>query len=158
MRLVTFLLAAVLPGLFASAQTAVTPAAPSGDQQAEIEGFNQRFAAATRAMDNVATLALWADDGISLMPSSEPISGKPALAGFLDKVMASLPGAHMETFEMECHDLEISGNLASEWCAEHQVVTIPNKPTFDGRGRILLVLRRSPAGHWLLEREMWNPA
>jgi len=152
------LLAATLPAFAQTALAQTAPAPPPGDRQAEIEAFNQRFAAATRSMDNAATLALWADDGISLLPSTDPILGKPALAAFLDKVVSSLPGAHMEKFEMECHDLLLSGNLATEWCAEHQVVAIPNKPSFDGRGRMLLVLHRSPAGHWLLEREMWIPA
>jgi hypothetical protein len=38
------------------AQTA--PAPPPGNPTAEIDAFNQRLAAATRSMDNAATLAL----------------------------------------------------------------------------------------------------
>ena len=36
--------------------------------RAEIGAFNDSLAAATRRMDNAATLALWADDGVSLLP------------------------------------------------------------------------------------------
>ena len=147
------LLAFAFPAL---AQTAPVP--PPGNPASEIDSFNNHLAAATRAMDNSATLALWADDGISLLPSTDPIVGKPALTAFFNNVTSSIPGAHMEKFELQCHDLQLSGDLATEWCTEHQIVAIPNKPSFDCRGKMLLVLRRSPAGQWLLTREMWNPA
>ena len=139
--------------IFAHSQTVAS------SPRAEIEAFNRRFEDATRRMDNTATLALWAEDGISLLPSAKPIVGKPAIAAFMDQVMATLPGAKMEKFELACFAIEISGDLASEWCNEHQVVLMPGgKPPFDGRGRMLLVLRRQPDGRWLLEREMWNQA
>jgi ketosteroid isomerase-like protein len=127
--------------------------------RAGIEAFNRRFEDATRRMDNAAILALWAEDGVSLLPSTKPIVGRAALAAFLDRVTEQIRGAKMERFEMQCFGAEVSGDLASEWCDEHQVVQMPGgKPAFDGRGRMLLVLRRGPNGDWRLEREMWNQA
>jgi ketosteroid isomerase-like protein len=146
------LLLAILPA------TAKTPQALPVAPTAPIEDFNTRLAAATRSMDNAATLALWANDGVSLLPSTPPISGKLAIAAFLTSVTTDLKGASMEKFDLECHDIEVSGNLATEWCTEHQIVNIPGKPAFDGRGKMLLVLRRTPSGEWLLLREMWNQA
>ena len=129
------------------------------NDRAGIEAFNHRLDEATRTMNNAATLALWAVDGISLLPSTTPIVGKPAIAAFLKNVTQSLSGTHMESFEMECSGIDVSGDLATEWCTEHQVVAMPGgKPPFDGRGKMLLVLRRAPDGQWLLEREMWNQA
>ena len=63
---VLFLLLFVLAALQIVAQT--QPVNP----RTEIEAFNRNFEDATRRMDNAATLALWADDGISLMPSTRP--------------------------------------------------------------------------------------
>jgi uncharacterized protein (TIGR02246 family) len=144
--------------LFAASLSLFAQTATAGSQ-AEIQAFNQKLEDATRHMDNAATLALWADDGISLLPSTKPMEGKAAIASFLDKAMASIPGAKMEKFEMQCFAIVTSGDLASEWCTEHQVVTMPgDKPPFDGRGKMLLVLRKAKAGNWLLEREMWNQA
>ncbi len=121
--------------------------------------FNRKLADATRHMDNAATLALWADDGVSLLPDASPLLGKPAIAAFMDRVTASLKGAKMEKFEMQCSGIEVSGDLASEWCAEHQIVTLPgNQPPFDGHGQMLLVLRRDTQGDWRLIREMWVQA
>jgi ketosteroid isomerase-like protein len=108
-------------------------------------------------MDNEATLALWADDGISLLPATKAIIGKPAIAQFLETVTLQLKGATMESFRMECFDVIVSNELASEWCTEHQVVRMGGgKPPFEGRGKMLLVLRRSATGVWKTEREMWD--
>ena len=126
--------------------------------RAEIDAFNRAFAAATRHMDTQATLALWDDEGVSLLPSTKPIAGKPAIAKFMNDVMASLPGAHMTKFESECFDIQVSGDWASEWCTEHQLVELGGgKPSFDGYGKMLLVLHHGN-GKWRLREEMWNQA
>jgi ketosteroid isomerase-like protein len=110
-------------------------------------------------MDNAAMLALWADQGISLLPSTKPIVGKAEIAAFLDNATAQIKGATMEKFEMTCHDIDISADTATEWCTEHQVVLMPGgKPPFDGRGKMLLVLKRGADAKWHLFREMWNQA
>lgn len=124
-----------------------------------VEDFNRRFEVATQQMDNAAVMALWADDGISLLPSTKPIVGKAAIAAFMDSVMAQIKGARMEKFELECAAIDVSGDTASEWCSEHQVVQMADgKPPFNGRGKMLLVLRRGVDGKWRLLREMWNQA
>jgi ketosteroid isomerase-like protein len=125
--------------------------------RAGIETFNQALDSATMHMDNAALLALWDDDGICLLPSTPPIVGKKAIGRFLDNVMSQMPGGHMERFEMQCHDIEASGDWGSEWCGEHQIVHFPaGKPPFEGWGKMLLVLHRDPGGKWHLKEEMWN--
>jgi ketosteroid isomerase-like protein len=124
-----------------------------------IDAFNRSFANATRTMDNAATLALWDDEGVSLLPSTRPMVGKSAITKFMTDVMASLQGAHMTKFESECHDIQVSGDWASEWCTEHQIVALPGgKPPFNGYGKMLLVLHRGAGGAWRIREEMWNQA
>lgn len=132
---------------------------PAGAQspRADIESFNRAFADATRHMDNAATLALWADDGISLLPSAKPIVGKAAIAAFIESVTKALTGARMKHFDMTCHDIHVSGDWASEWCTEHQIVHLSDeKPDFDGRGKMTLILHRGGDGKWRIAQEMWN--
>jgi len=138
---------------------APAPARAADPAHGGVEGFNRAFAEATRRMDNAAVLALWEDDGTSLLPSTAPIRGKKAIAAFLDRVVAQLPGARMEKFESRCFDIEVSGAWASEWCTEHQIVRFPgDKPPFEGFGKMLLVLHRGADGKWRLKQEMWNQA
>jgi ketosteroid isomerase-like protein len=85
--------------------------------------------------------------------------GKPAIAAFFDSVTSQIKGATMQKFEMECSAIDISGDTASEWCTEHQIVQMADgKPPFDGRGKMLLVLKKGHDGNWRLLREMWNQA
>jgi uncharacterized protein (TIGR02246 family) len=124
---------------------------------AGIEEFNRALIQATTRMDNAAAMALWEDDGITLLPQTKPIIGKKAIAKFLEGVSSQLSGARMEIFEMKCFDIERNGDFATEWCEEHQHVMLPGgKPPFDGRGKMLLVLHRGADGQWRLRREMWN--
>lgn len=66
--------------LFCFMRVAANAATPA---QSGIETFNKSLDAATRSMDNAATLALWDDDGVSLLPSTPPIVGKKAIGKFL---------------------------------------------------------------------------
>lgn len=131
----------------------------SSDAHAGIEAFNRTLANATRRMDNDTVLSLWDEDGVSLLPSTKPLEGKATIGAFVRGVTASFPGAHMVQFDMRCHDIAVSGDWASEWCTEHQVVHFADgKPPFDGWGKMLYVLHRGRDGLWRIRTEMWNQA
>jgi len=128
------------------------------ERRKEIDGFNAKFQEAHLKMDTPAILGMWADDGVSLLPEAVPMIGKPAIAKFLVGVTEQLKGWRMENMELDFHGIEMSGDWASEWAFEHQVVRPPDqsKPVFDGRGKMLLVLHREADGNWRIKREMWN--
>ena len=130
----------------------------SAPTRGEIDAFNDAMRDATRRMDTAAIVGQWEDDGISLLPSTRPLVGKQAIAAFIEGVTSTLAGARMERFTMECHDIDVAGSWASEWCVEHQVVALTGDKHFDGWGKMLLVLHRGADGQWRLHREMWNEA
>ena len=147
----------LLVPVLVTAMSSIAAQTAPGAGRAEIEAFNRTFADATRRMDNSALVALWSEDGVSLLPSMKPIVGRAAIASFIDGITSQMPGAKMEKFEMQCFAIEVSGDMGSEWCSEHQVVLLPGgKPPFDGHGRLLLVLHKGTDGKWRILREMWN--
>jgi ketosteroid isomerase-like protein len=148
---VALLTCAAAASFAASGDSGAPAAAISG-----IEEFNQALIQATTHMDNAASLALWEDDGIALLPQNKPIVGKKALSKFLDDVTSRMPGARMQKFEMQCFDIETTSDWATEWCQEHQLVSFPKGSPFDGWGKMLLVLHRGADGKWRMRREMWN--
>jgi ketosteroid isomerase-like protein len=131
--------------------------ASAGDLRKEIDAFNARFLEAHRKMDDAAILGMWAEDGVSLLPETAPMVGKAAITKFLTGVTGQLKGWRMEKMELDFQGIEVGGDWASEWALEHQVVRPPDdRPVFDGRGKMLLVLHREADGNWKVKREMWN--
>jgi uncharacterized protein (TIGR02246 family) len=125
---------------------------------AEIEAFNQKFLAAHLRMDTAQILSFWEDDGVDLMPEMTPIVGKKAITKFVEDAVASIPDYKVTKQEIEWHDIRVSGDWASEWGLEHQVAEgPPGKPTFDGHGKMLLILHKHN-GEWKIQSEMWNSA
>ncbi|MEA2336263.1 MAG: hypothetical protein QOE82_270 [Thermoanaerobaculia bacterium] len=75
--------------------------------QSGVEAFNKAMESATRSMSNAGIMALWEDDGVSLLPSTAPVFGKRAIAKMLDDVVAMYPGGKMKKFETQCHDIRL---------------------------------------------------
>jgi ketosteroid isomerase-like protein len=161
-RIVACAAVALLAGSFALAarrrETRKGPVASADERRREIDTFNAKFLAAHLKMDTPAILGMWAEDGVSLLPDTAPMIGKPAIAKFLVGVTDQLKGWRMEKMELDFQGIEVSGDWASEWAFEHQVLRPPDasKPVFDGRGKMLLVLYREADGNWRVKREMWN--
>jgi uncharacterized protein (TIGR02246 family) len=127
------------------------------DVQKEIEAFNAKFGEVEQHMDNPGVMALWANDGVSLLPGMAPLTGKKTIAKWLDDIVAQMPGYRMVKVENEFHDIQVSGDWASEWGTTHQIVQSPDgKPPIESRGKILLVLHKERDGNWKIKQEMWN--
>jgi len=133
--------------------------AQANREKAEIEAFNQKFIAAHLKMDHPLILSFWEEDGVSLLPGTPPLVGKAAIAKFVQAAVASMPGYHVTKQEIDFRDLRVVGDWAFEWGLEHQVSEgPPGKPTFDGHGKILLILHKDRQGEWKIHQEMWNSA
>jgi len=133
------------------------PAAQPNKAQKEIETFNQKFREAILKMDNAATMALWAEDGTTLLPGMAPLSGKSNIAKWLDEITSRMQGYRVVSQENDFHDIQVAGDWASEWGTTIQVTQPPEgKPPIEAHGKILLVLHREKNGEWKIKQEMWN--
>jgi uncharacterized protein (TIGR02246 family) len=125
----------------------------------EIEAFNKRYVELHLKMDTAGVLALWAEDGVDLMPGDAAMIGKTKIVAWVEDIVAKMPGYKVTKQEMEFHDIRVCGDWASEWATEHQVVQPPDgKPAIDSYGKMALVLHRDPNSDWKVQQEMWNSA
>ena len=132
-----------------------TPAPPA-DPKAEILAFNEKFINAHLRMDNPAIIAMWAEDGVSLLPSMPPMVGRAAIGKFINDISAQMPGYKIVRERIDFHDIQVSGDWASEWGIETQGLQPPNQPTMEGYGKLLFVLHKDSTGEWKIQQEMWN--
>jgi len=125
----------------------------------EVDSFNKRYWEMHLKMDTAGILGTWAEDGVSLMPGEAPLIGKKAIVTWVENILSQMPGYKVAKEELNFHDIQISGDWASEWATEHQVVQPPDgKPVIDSRGKMALVLHREVNGEWKVKQEMWNQA
>jgi len=125
----------------------------------EVDAFNKRYLEMHLKMDTAGIFGSWAEDGVSLMPGEAPLIGKKAIVAWVENILSQMPGYKVVKEEIDFHDIQISGDWASEWGNEHQVVQPPDgKPVIDSRGKMALVLHREANGEWKVRQEMWNQA
>jgi uncharacterized protein (TIGR02246 family) len=143
----------------AGVMAVVAMGAAAGSAKDEIEAFNKRYVEMHLKMDSAGIFATWAEDGVSLMPGEAPLIGKKAIVAWVENILSQMPGYKVMKEEIDFHDIQISGDWASEWANEHQVVQPPDgKPAIDSRGKMALVLHREANGEWKVKQEMWNQA
>lgn len=80
----------------------------------EIELFNTHYRELHLKMDTPGIFALWADDGVDLMPGEAPLVGKKAIQAWVENILTKMPGYKVTKQEMEFHDIRVSGDWASE--------------------------------------------
>jgi uncharacterized protein (TIGR02246 family) len=142
------------------AKSAAQSAADEGARQAVI-ALNQKFADACRTMDNPGTAALWADDGVDLIPGMLPMVGKAAISDWLNGLTAQLAGAKMEYCTVDWREINIQDSWAFEWGITRQkIVFPPPQKTAASEGKVLLVLKRQKDSSWKIRMESWtsNPS
>jgi ketosteroid isomerase-like protein len=135
---------------------AQTPTPPA-DSKSEILAFNEKFINAHLRMDDSAIIAMWAEDGVSLLPSMAPMVGRSTIGKFITDISAQMPGYKIVRERIDFRDIQVSGDWASEWGLETQGLQPPNnQPTMEGYGKILFVLHKDAKGEWKIQQEMWN--
>ena len=145
--------------IVASSVAAVAFGGGAVSAKVEVDAFNKRYVELHLNMDTAGIFATWADDGVSLMPGEAPLIGKKAIVAWVENILSQMTGYKVVKEEIDFHDIQISGDWASEWATEHQVVQPPDgKPVIDSRGKMALVLHREAHGEWKVKQEMWNQA
>src|SRR4029077_18329355 len=102
-------------GVLASGLAAVALGSGVASPKDEIDAFNKRYVEMPLKMDTAGIFATWAEDGVSLMPGEAPLIGKKAIVAWVENILSKMPGHKVVNEEMEFHDIQVSGDWASEW-------------------------------------------
>ena len=122
-----------------------------------VDALNQKELEACRNMNQEASATLWADDGVDLIEGLQPMTGKKAIAKWLNGLTPQLRGAKMEYCTIDWRDIRIQGAWAWEWGITRQKIDFPPpQKSFENEGKMLLILKRQTDGEWKIELESWN--
>ena len=132
---------------------------PSGteDSRQAVDAVNQEIVRACQQRDFDVTAALWAEDGVDLLPELAPMVGKEKITAWLNSLRPNLVGTKMAYCTIDWQDIQIHGDVAYEWGINRQLIEYPpprkSTPT---EGKILFILRRQGNGAWKVVLESWN--
>ena len=108
-------------------------------------------------MDPMATMSLWAEDGVDLLPGMEPMVGKSVISQWHKGLLEQMKGVKVLQCDVDWKQIEIKDDVAYEWGINTQTVSLPDRPEpLKNEGKITLILRRQPSGQWKLVLESWN--
>jgi uncharacterized protein (TIGR02246 family) len=131
-------------------------AATLSDRKA-VEELNRLFIEGCRKFDADATAALWAEDGVDLLPGMEPMRGRATIAKWLNGLGDQMKGVKILQCDVDWRQIEIIGDLAYEWGVNTQTISLPDHPEpVKNTGKITLVLRKQPDASWKVVLESWN--
>lgn len=157
MRLRHGVMVGVAVSALATLAVMVSARAGPASREDEIVAFNKKYREMHLNMDTQGIFGTWAEDGVDLMPGEAPIVGKKAIVEWVEAILANLKGYKVTQQDMEFHDIHVSGDWASEWATEHQVVQPPDgKEPIETWGKMALILHRESSGEWKIKQEMWN--
>jgi uncharacterized protein (TIGR02246 family) len=138
--------------LFAETKTPAT-----ADARKAVDAVNQEIVRACQQRDLTATAALWADDGVDLLPGLAPMVGKAKISAWLESLRPQLEGSQMKYCTIDWQDIQIHDNVAYEWGINRQLIEFqPPKKSSPNEGKILFILKLQTDGQWKIALEAWN--
>lgn len=127
------------------------------NERKSVDAVNKEIVRACQERDWDATLALWADDGVDLLPGLAPMVGKAKISAWLDSLRPQMEGTKMRYCTVDWQDIQIHGDLAYEWGINRQLIDYPPpRKSAPNEGKILFILKRQGDGSWKIALESWN--
>ena len=124
-------------------------ASVSSDEQ-QIRDLVATWLRASAADDLDTVLGLMAEDVVFLLPGQPPMRGRETFAA----ASRAMKGKFRLEAASDIQEIQVAGNLA--YCWNHLVVTVtplPNGTPKRRAGHTLTILRKEPAGNWVVIRD-----
>lgn len=122
-----------------------------------VDALNRQIVQACQERDFNATAALWADNGVDLLPGLAPMVGKTKITAWLESLRPQTEGGRMRYCTIDWQDIQIHKDVAYEWGINRQLIEYPPpRKSAPNEGKILYILRRQADGTWKIALESWN--
>lgn len=153
----SFVLCSLTVLITANLLFAETKSLATADARKAVDAVNQEIVRACQQRDFAATAALWADDGVDLLPGLPPMVGRAKIAAWLESLRPQLEGSQMKYCTIDWQDVQIRDDVAYEWGINRQLIEYPPpRKSVPNEGKILFILRIQTDGRWKIALEAWN--
>lgn len=125
---------------------------------ANLVELERRDAQAAKINDVETLVSLWTDDGVLLMPGSDPIIGKPAIREILEKQKTQSMAIQTISYNEDWPERHIHGNEAWEWGSISVRIQLPDGRQVSQKAFMIRILYRQPDGKWKFARAIGTPA
>lgn len=116
--------------------------------RAEVREALDRYTAAARAVDPVASSAAFAPNGVLFEPGIKPIVSPDSIRAFI----ASFPGVIVDSATATADTIEVHGDTAYVWGTFFEKLRFQGQPPSAQRGHFVMEWSRQKNGRWLIER------
>ena len=124
---------------------------------AKIVSLEQRDAEAARVNDVDALVSLWTDDGVLMMPGSDPVIGKPAIRKVLETQKEQSTKIQTVVYTEDWTERRIDGDQGWEWGSISVTLQLPDGRRVSQKAFMVRILSRQSDGSWKFARAIGTP-
>ena len=119
---------------------------------AAINALTDRAEEALNGGDAAASVALYTDEAVSMIPNRPAAVGKEAISQAMHAALA----ANSYELSLSTEEVEVLGDWAF-WRGSYSVTLTPSEgEPIEDKGKVLNILRRQPDGSWKIARHIRN--
>jgi uncharacterized protein (TIGR02246 family) len=142
--------AALVVALAAACQPAAGPL--TAEDVAAINDLRDRWAAAARANDVAAALALYTEDAVEMPPTARQLEGRAGIQARLEQAFSAVAALTLQSVETAGRD-----GLAYDRGPYSLTVRVEGQPQpVTETGKFIAILTKQPDGTWRIHRLIWN--
>jgi uncharacterized protein (TIGR02246 family) len=136
--------------MYQSYSSSLAHSRPFLDVESQIRSLSQDFVTSFNTGNYDQVAAMFAADGVFMMPHHEPANGQKPI----ERLLRQLSDAGYEDLRLETLRVEYSGDMAMEIGRYSVAIRQANETTVGDRGKYVKVWRR--LGAWLIMADCWS--
>jgi ketosteroid isomerase-like protein len=147
----------IASAILALSFAALAQAPSADDDRKAIDELHRKDAAATKAYDVDAQVALWSDDFVSVPNGQAPVRGKDANRRALEASKPPAGEVEVVVYRQNWVEVQVAGDYAYEWGTLVSAFRPKGGDVVNQSFNVMRILHREN-GAWKIYRTIWNDA